>query len=123
MFSGNAEEAINFYVSLFNDSKIDNIRRYGHGEQGAEGTVMHATFSLKGQQFMCIDSNVAHGFSFTPAISLHVTCDSTEEIEILFKQLSTRGQVLMPLDKYPFSEKYAWINDRFGVSWQLTIEV
>jgi predicted 3-demethylubiquinone-9 3-methyltransferase (glyoxalase superfamily) len=121
MFTGNAEEAMDYYVSIFSDSRVDNITRYGAGEHGEEGTVMHATFTLNGQQFMCIDSSASHAFTFTPAISLHVTCNSQEEIEELFKKLSVNGQVLMPLEKYPFSEKYAWVNDRFGVSWQLTL--
>jgi predicted 3-demethylubiquinone-9 3-methyltransferase (glyoxalase superfamily) len=82
---------------------------------------MHATFTLNGQQFMCIDSSPVHDFTFTPSISLHVTCNSHQEIEELFKNLSSNGQVLMPLDKYPFSEKYAWVKDRFGVSWQMTL--
>ncbi len=66
MFDGEAEEAMNFYTSLFYESKILSITRYGPGEAGAEGTVMHATFSLGGQEFMCIDSNVKHEFTFTP---------------------------------------------------------
>jgi predicted 3-demethylubiquinone-9 3-methyltransferase (glyoxalase superfamily) len=121
MFTGNAEEAMDYYISLFSDSRVENITRYGAGEQGEEGTVMHATFTLNGQQFMCIDSSPVHDFTFTPSISLHVTCNSHQEIEELFKNLSSNGQVLMPLDKYPFSEKYAWVKDRFGVSWQLTL--
>ncbi len=83
MFDGNAEEAMNFYVALFRDSKIIHITRYGPNEAGAEGTVMHALFSLNGQEFMCIDSNVKHNFSFTPAISLYVVCDTEDEIDEL----------------------------------------
>jgi predicted 3-demethylubiquinone-9 3-methyltransferase (glyoxalase superfamily) len=83
--------------------------------------VMHATFSLYGQEFMCIDSNVKHEFTFTPAVSLFVSCGTEEEIDALFGELSRGGQVLMPLDRYPFSGKFAWISDRFGVSWQLSL--
>jgi predicted 3-demethylubiquinone-9 3-methyltransferase (glyoxalase superfamily) len=122
MFLGNAEEAMLFYVSLFDRSEVLSIRRYGPNEPGAEGSVMHATFSLSGQQFMCIDSNVRHDFTFTPAISLSVTCDAEGEVERLFERLSEGGQVLMPLGTYPFSERFAWINDRYGVSWQLTLD-
>ena len=120
MFEGQAEEAITFYTSLFAQSKILNISRYGPGEAGAEGTVRHATFSLNGQEFMCIDSS-GHEFTFTPAVSLYVNCATEAEIDTLFERLSQGGQILMPLDRYPFSEKFAWIADRFGVSWQLSL--
>lgn len=121
MFEGSAEEAINFYVSLFPDSEIKSISRYGENEAGPAGTVQHALFSLNGQLLMCTDSFVKHGFTFTPAISLHVTCGTEGEIDSLFAKLSEGGQILMPLDAYPFSRKFAWINDKFGVSWQLTL--
>lgn len=121
MFEGQAEEAIDFYTSLFKKSKILNITRYGPNEAGAEGTVMHATFSLNGQKFMCIDSNVEHAFTFTPAISLYVTCETEGEVDELYDQLSSGGQVRMPLAPYPFSQKFAWLDDRFGVSWQLSL--
>lgn len=121
MFDGRAEEAMNFYISLFEKSKVLSITRYGPGKPGAEGTVMHARFSLGGQEFMCIDSYVKHEFTFTPAMSLYVNCETEEEINQLFMKLSQNGQVLMPLDRYPFSEKFAWVSDRFGVSWQLSL--
>jgi predicted 3-demethylubiquinone-9 3-methyltransferase (glyoxalase superfamily) len=119
MFEGRAEEAMSFYVSLFPNSEVVSITRYKANESGAEGTVMHATFSLNKQVFMCIDSAVKHAFTFTPAISLYIDCDSDTEIENLFKNLSEDGSVLMPLNAYPFSKKYTWLTDRFGVSWQL----
>jgi len=75
---------------------------------------------INGQQFMCIDSYVAHGFSFTPAMSLYVHCESESEVGKLFEALSAGGAILMPLGAYPFSKKYGWVNDRFGVSWQLS---
>lgn len=121
MFDGQAEEAINLYVSLFDDAEILSITRYGPDGPGAEGTVQHATLSLNGQTFMGIDSNVEHAFRFTPAVSLYVRCDTEEEIDRLFEELSRDGEVHMPLDAYPFSEKYAWISDRYGVSWQLSL--
>lgn len=119
---GNAEEAMNFYISLFDNSKIVNITRYGANEAGQEGTVMHAVFSLNGQEYMCIDSHVKHEFTFTPAISLYVTCDSKEEIDKVFEKLLEGGQILMPLGSYPFSERFGWVNDKYGVSWQLNFE-
>ena len=120
MFTGQAEEAMNFYMSLFPNSEITHIIRYKANEAGPEGTVLHAKFSLNGQQFMCIDSPVKHAFTFTPAMSLYVSCESDDEIEKLFKELSNGGSILMPLAAYPFSKKYTWLNDRFGVSWQLS---
>ncbi|SHN84897.1 VOC family protein [Desulfitobacterium chlororespirans] len=117
---GNAEEAMNFYISLFDNSEIVTITRYGANEAGKEGTVMHAVFSLKGQEYMCIDSHVRHEFTFTPAMSLYVTCDTEEEIDKVFEKLSEGGKILMPLGSYPFSERFGWVNDKYGVSWQLS---
>jgi predicted 3-demethylubiquinone-9 3-methyltransferase (glyoxalase superfamily) len=121
MFEGQAEEAMNFYTSLFNDSAITSMTLYGPNEMGAEGSVMHATFTLDGQTFMCIDSYVQHAFTFTPAISLYVTCETEAEIDELFAKLSEGGEIMMPLDVYPFSKKFGWLADKFGVSWQLTL--
>jgi predicted 3-demethylubiquinone-9 3-methyltransferase (glyoxalase superfamily) len=121
MFDGKAEEALNFYTSLFPNSRVLNITRYRSGQVGAEGTVMHALFQLDGQEFMCIDSNIKHDFNFTPATSLYVNCVNEAEVERLFAQLSQGGQILMPLDSYPFSRKYALLTDRFGISWQLSL--
>lgn len=118
---GRAEEAINFYISLFKNSKVLQIIRYEADEEGAEGTVKHAIFSLNGQEFMAMDSNREHPFTFTPSISLFVQCETEEEIKGLFKKLSDGGEVLMPLDDYPFSEKFGWVEDKFGVSWQLNL--
>ena len=122
MFTGRAEEAMSLYTSLFKRSKIIRVTRYGANEAGSEGTVQHATFTLNGQEFMCIDSNVEHAFTFTPSISLYVRCQTEDEIERVFAILSQDGQVFMPLDRYPFSEKFGWLSDRFGVSWQLSLE-
>ena len=121
MFEGQAEAAMNFYTSLFAGSKVLSLERYGPNEPGAEGTVKHATFSLGGQEFMCIDSNVKHGFTFTAAMSLYVKCETDAQIDHLFATLSQGGQVFMPLDRYPFSPKFGWVSDKFGVSWQLNL--
>lgn len=112
---------MNFYTSLFNQSEIVSISRYDENGPGKEGTVIHATFTLNGQEFMCIDSYVKHDFTFTPAMSLYVTCDTEEEIETVFNKLAQDGKVLMPLGSYPFSKKFGWLNDKYGVSWQLTL--
>jgi predicted 3-demethylubiquinone-9 3-methyltransferase (glyoxalase superfamily) len=118
---GNAEEAMNFYTSIIEDSQITNIVRYGANEAGPEGTVMQATFTLKGQEFMCIDSYIKHQFSFTPSFSIFVTCNTEEELDNLYEKLGEGGQALMPLNDYGFSKKFGWVNDRFGVSWQLNL--
>jgi predicted 3-demethylubiquinone-9 3-methyltransferase (glyoxalase superfamily) len=121
MFTGRAEEAMNYYISIFDNAEILSIQRYGPNEAGAEGSVLHATFSLNGQVFMCIDSAVTHQFTFTPSISFYVTCETEAEIDRLFAKLSQDGQVLMPLAAYPFSPKFGWVADQFGVSWQLSL--
>ncbi len=121
MFDGVAEEAMTLYVSLFGDSEIKQLERYGPSEMGAEGTVKLATFTLAGKDFICIDSPVKHAFTFTPSISLFVECESEAELESAFSQLSDGGGVLMPLDNYGFSTRFGWLTDRFGVSWQLNL--
>jgi predicted 3-demethylubiquinone-9 3-methyltransferase (glyoxalase superfamily) len=118
---GNAEEAMNLYTSIIEDSQITSIVRYGANEAGLEGTVMQATFTLKGQKFMCIDSYIKHQFSFTPAFSIFITCNTEEELDNLYEKLNEGGQALMPLNDYGFSKKFGWLNDRFGVSWQLNL--
>ena len=122
MFTGQAEAAMNPYTSLFKQSEILNITRYGANEAGAEGTVQHATFTLNGQEFMCIDSSAQHEFTFTPSMSLYVRYATEEEIDTVFAKLSQDGQIFMPLDRYPFSQKFGWLSDKFGVSWQLSLE-
>ncbi|MBE7106088.1 VOC family protein [Bacillus cereus] len=121
MFEGKAEEAMNLYTSLFDQSEIISISRYDENGPGKEGTVIHATFTLNGQEFMCIDSYVKHDFTFTPSMSLYVTCETEKEIETVFNKLAQDGKVLMPLGSYPFSKKFGWLNDKYGVSWQLTL--
>ncbi|MFI6922427.1 VOC family protein [Nonomuraea spiralis] len=119
--NGDAEEAMTFYVSLFEDSKVVAVSHYGPGEPGPEGTVKHATFTLAGQEYMCIDSNQRHAFGFTPSISIWVACDTEEEIERLYAALLEGGQALMPIGSYGFSTRFGWLADRFGVSWQLNL--
>jgi predicted 3-demethylubiquinone-9 3-methyltransferase (glyoxalase superfamily) len=121
MFEGRAEEAMTFYVSLIPDAEILNIQRYGPDGPGKEGSVYQAEFTLAGQRFRCFDSPANHGFTFTPATSIFVTFTDAAELDPIFAKLSDGGQVLMPLAEYPFSPKFAWVNDRFGVSWQLFV--
>ncbi len=118
---GTAEEAITFYTSLFDDGRIVHIERYGSQGPGPEGTVHLARFSLAGQEFLCSDSSVAHAFSFTPSFSIWVETQSRDELARLFASLAEGGAQLMPLDNYGFSSRFGWVNDRFGVSWQLNL--
>jgi len=121
MFEGQAEAAINFYVSLFPDSRIVSIERYVAGEAGQPGSVKQAVFELNATRYMSIDSPAQHAFTFTPALSLFVDCDTRDQLDHLFEQLSAGGQVLMPPASYGFSQWFAWVQDRFGVSWQLNL--
>jgi predicted 3-demethylubiquinone-9 3-methyltransferase (glyoxalase superfamily) len=119
MFPSGAESAMNFYVSLFPGSAIESLAHYGSEGPGAPGTVKQATLVLLGRRLEFFDSPVRHAFTFTPAISFAVACDNEEEVDRLFGALSEGGQVLMGLDAYPFARRFGWVNDRYGVSWQL----
>jgi predicted 3-demethylubiquinone-9 3-methyltransferase (glyoxalase superfamily) len=121
MFEGKAEEALTFYFSLIPDSGFTSIRRYGPEGPGPDGSIMVATATIGGMKVMVSDSYVKHAFSFTPSLSLFVTCGDETEIERLSAALAEGGGVLMPLDNYGFSRRFAWVNDRFGVSWQLNL--
>jgi predicted 3-demethylubiquinone-9 3-methyltransferase (glyoxalase superfamily) len=118
---GRAEEAINLYVSLFEDSRVIEVERYGPDEGEREGTVKRAAFSLAGREFRASDSGRPHPFTFTPAMSIFVDCESPADLERVFAALSDGSEVLMPLDDYGFSQRFGWTNDHFGVSWQLNL--
>jgi predicted 3-demethylubiquinone-9 3-methyltransferase (glyoxalase superfamily) len=124
MFTGAAEEAMTFYTSLFEDGRIVDITRFGAdgpGGPGAAGMVQFARFSLAGQEFLCTDSPPVHDFTFTPSFSVWIETESEAEIERLFEALGDGGSQLMPLGDYGFSRRFGWLNDRFGVSWQLNL--
>ncbi len=125
MFSGEqrnkAEEAIGLYVSLFANSEILSIERYGPGEIEPEGTVKLLRFTLNGTELMAIESALDHRFTFTPSISLYVECESEEEVDVTFGKLAEGGMALMPIDNYGFSTRFGWVQDRYGVSWQLNL--
>lgn len=121
MFDGHAEEAMNLYVSLFKNSKVVAIQRYGAADPGTEGKVQKALFSLNGQEFLTFDTPVKHEFGFTPAVSMFVHCDTDQEIDGLYNALSENGNVMMPLGQYPSMGKFCWITDRYGVSWQMIL--
>ena len=111
-FNRQAEEAANFYVSLFNDSKTGAVMRHGDA-------VMLVDFSLAGQSFSAL--NGGPQFSINPSISFFVACETATEIDALWNAFLEGGSALMPLDKYPWSERYGWVQDRFGVNWQLIL--
>lgn len=122
MFQGGAaEQAMTFYTSLFADGRVVDVTRYGAEGPGPEGTVMRARFSLAGQEFLCSDSFITHDFSFTPSFSVWIETESEDELERLFAALADGGAQLMPLGEYGFSRRFGWVNDRFGVSWQLNL--
>ena len=118
---GRAEEAINRYIEIFEDGAITSMTRFGPEGPGPEGTVMHAIFEIRGQQIMAHDSPIEHDFDFTPAISFFVEFQTAEELDRVFAALADGGAIAMPLDNYGFSERFGWVQDRFGVSWQLNL--
>jgi predicted 3-demethylubiquinone-9 3-methyltransferase (glyoxalase superfamily) len=122
-FDHQAEEAINFYVSVFPDSRLGSVQRYDEAsaaQSGREpGSIMTMSCVLAGQDFTALNGGPM--FTMTPAISFFVSCRTAEEVDALYARLAEGGEVLMPLEKYDFSERYAWVNDRFGVSWQLFV--
>ena len=120
MFEGRLEEAMNFYLSLFPDSRVDRLDRHGPDGTSADGS-LQADFTLNGLRLKGFDSPVHHEFTFTPSISLFVDCSSEEEIDRLYAALSEGGAVMMELAAYPFADKFGWVADRFGVSWQLSL--
>lgn len=120
----NVEEAVDFYTSLFENSKITNKSRFsGPGEEihgRKAGDVMQINFELAGERFSAL--NGGPFFKFNPAISFFATCQSQAEFDDLWEKLSQGGQILMPLDSYAWSKRYSWTQDRFGMSWQITLE-
>jgi len=121
MFEGDAERAMELYVSLFADSAVTAIERYAAGEFGPEGKVKRATFTLAGRTFACIDSAIEHDFTFTPSMSIFVECQDEAEQTRAYERLSEGGAVLMALGDHGFSRRFGWVNDSFGVSWQLNL--
>lgn len=116
-FDGKAEEAANFYTSTFKNSRIINIKHWGEGSPFPKDQVMTATFEINRLKFYAFDAGPQ--FKINPSISFFMPCESETEIDSLWKKLMDGGIALMPLDKYPWSEKYGWCQDKFGVNWQL----
>jgi predicted 3-demethylubiquinone-9 3-methyltransferase (glyoxalase superfamily) len=118
---GGATAALDLYKDVFDDFELVDIAHYGPDGGGPEGTVMVARFRLAGSDFSCADSPVDHAWGFTPAVSLWIDCDDVDELERLFGRLSDGGQVFMPLDDYGFSNRFGWVGDPHGVTWQLNL--
>ncbi|TKB11047.1 MAG: VOC family protein [Mesorhizobium sp.] len=121
MFEGRAEEAMTFYCETIPQSRVVDVTRYGAGEDGPEGTVKLARASIGDTEVMIFNSPVHHAFTFTPSVSLFVDCSSEEELNRIVDVLSTDGAFLMPAGDCGFSRRFAWLNDRFGVSWQINL--
>ena len=107
-FDNKAEEAMHFYVSIFKNSKIGTVSRYGDAGPGPKGTVMLATFELEGQQFMAL--NGGPHYKLSPAISLYVDCKTQEEVDELWAKLTADGGK---------EDRCGWLTDKFGLSWQI----
>jgi predicted 3-demethylubiquinone-9 3-methyltransferase (glyoxalase superfamily) len=110
-FDDKAEEAVNFYVSIFKNSKVVSVTRYGEAGPGPKGSVMSATFQLEGQDFYAL--NGGPQFKFTPAVSLFVNCETQKEIDELWEKLSEGGR----------KDRCGWLTDRYGLSWQIVPSV
>jgi predicted 3-demethylubiquinone-9 3-methyltransferase (glyoxalase superfamily) len=106
-FDGKAEEAMNFYVSIFKNSKVVSTTRYGEAGPWPKGSVMSAVFQLEGQEFFAL--NGGPQYKFTPAISLFVNCETQQEVDELWEKLSAGGE----------TNRCGWLQDKFGLSWQI----
>ena len=106
-FNDKAEEAMNFYVSIFKSSKVGTVTRYGDAGPGPKGSVMSATFQLEGQDFYAL--NGGPQFTFTPAISFFVNCETQQEVDELWDKLSEGGR----------KDRCGWLQDKYGLSWQI----
>jgi len=106
-YDGNAEEAANFYISIFKNSKMGKISRYGDAGPGPKGSVMSVTFQIEGQEFFAL--NGGPQFKFTPAISFFVNCETQQEVDDLWEKLSAGGR----------TDRCGWLQDKFGLSWQI----
>ena len=118
-FDGNAQEATDFYVSIFRDGKALDISHYSEAGPMEAGTVLSTRFSIAGLEVMTI--NAGPEFAINPSISFTVACETEAELDALWAKLADGGFVLMDLGVYPFSEKFGWVQDAYGVNWQLSL--
>ena len=122
LFDGQAESAMNFYVSIFPNSKVSIIEYHQKKtDLDSKACILRASFLLNGQKFMCGDNLEKHDFTFTKSLSFYINIASVSELRSVFTKLSENGKILMPIDNYGFSKCYAWVQDKFGVSWQLNV--
>ncbi|MFN8074119.1 MAG: VOC family protein [Kineosporiaceae bacterium] len=119
MFEGRATEAVDFYLATIPGSSLGDVQRYGADGPGPEGTIIVGEAVLGGLRVKFSDSFVSHGFTFTPSLSLFLDVDDPADVDALAEALGAGGGELMPPGDYGFSRRFAWVNDRFGVSWQL----
>ncbi len=121
MFKGNAEEAMTTYVSLFHNARIAQLLLYGPNDVGPEGTVLRGRMVIGKQHIYFLDTVQKHDFSFAPASTLWVCCETKGEMDDAFSKLADGGQVLTEVGSHPFNDYYGWVTDRFGDSWQLSL--
>jgi predicted 3-demethylubiquinone-9 3-methyltransferase (glyoxalase superfamily) len=122
MFFGAAGDAMELYQSLFNEFKIQESIQYGDSDGDMAGKIKTAKVKFADHDLIIIDSPPVHDFTFTPAMSLFVDFEDAAELGHAFTVLSNNGQVYMPLDNYGFSPRFGWVQDRFGLSWQLNLK-
>ncbi|MEM6803037.1 MAG: VOC family protein [Bacteroidota bacterium] len=126
---GKAEEAINFYTSIFPNSEVKSIKKYLKGEAGGSPELIKfGVFTLNGTEYIVSESNYNHAWTFTPAVSLFITHDAGDEIQAVFDKLvSNEGQIMVPWDAYDgegdygFGKKFGWCQDKYGISWQFVL--
>jgi predicted 3-demethylubiquinone-9 3-methyltransferase (glyoxalase superfamily) len=123
MFEGRAEEAMMRYVTIIPDSEVLVVKRYEVDGAGVEGTLARGEAVLAGQKVRFFDSPAHHDFSFTPALSFFITVDTENDVDRIAEVLAAGGNFLMPAGDYGFSRRFAWLNDEFGVSWQINAEL
>jgi len=126
---GKAEEAINFYTSIFPNSAIERITKYAASEPGGTPELIKiGVFTLNGVKYMISENNYNHAWSMTPGVSIFIDCQSDDMIQELFDSLSSNGgQIMVPLDNYEaggdygLGKKFGWCEDKYGISWQLNL--
>ena len=126
---GKAEEALNFYTTIFPNSEIKSIKKYSEGEAGGTPELIkYGVFTLNGTDYMVSESSYNHSWTFTPAVSFFISDNSDDLIQTLFEKLSSNGgQVMVPLENYEgkgdygFGKKFGWCQDKYGISWQFVL--
>ena len=122
-YDDKAEEAAGLYASIFKNSKVGRVARYGEAAARVsgrpKGSVLTVPFELEGQKFVALNGGPL--FKFTPAVSFLVACETKQEVDEFWRRLSGGGKALMELGEYPFSARYGWTQDRYGLSWQVML--